>query len=190
MIDKQVELPDPYTLGDSWGLGWIRFDWDGHQLFGHDGNTIGQSAFLRILPDQGLAVALLTNGGNTRDLYEDLYTEIFAEVAGVTMTAPLAPPCDPVTVDITSHVGTYERAGARLEVLSGDDGPLLRITTTGPLAALESEPTEELAMVPLSNDLFVVRRPNTQTWLPATFYELDTEGRYLHFGLRATHKVS
>ncbi len=190
MIDKQVELPDPYTLGDSWGLGWIRFDWDGHQLFGHDGNTIGQSAFLRILPDQGLAVALLTNGGNTRDLYEDLYTEIFAEVAGVTMTAPLAPPCDPVTVDITSHVGTYERAGARLEVLSGDDGPLLRITTTGPLAALESEPTEELAMVPLSNDLFVVRRPNTQTWLPATFYELDTGGRYLHFGLRATPKVS
>ena len=40
-------------LGDSWGLGWIRFGWDGRRLIGHDGNTIGQAAFLRVLPDEG-----------------------------------------------------------------------------------------------------------------------------------------
>ena len=34
MADWQADLPDPYILGDSWGLGWIRFGWDGHRLLG------------------------------------------------------------------------------------------------------------------------------------------------------------
>src|SRR5262249_24416778 len=85
MTEKEAELPDKYILGDSWGLGWIRFGWDGRRLIGHDGNTLGQAAFLRVLPDEGLAVTLLTNGGNTRDLYEDLYREIFAALAAVEM---------------------------------------------------------------------------------------------------------
>jgi CubicO group peptidase (beta-lactamase class C family) len=78
MTESQVELPDKYTLGDSWGLGWIRFGWDGQRLIGHDGTTIGQSAFLRLLPEAGLAVVLLTNGGNASDLYQALYEEIFS----------------------------------------------------------------------------------------------------------------
>ena len=39
----QAEVPDKHVLGDSWGLGWIRFDWNGERLYGHDGNTIGQA---------------------------------------------------------------------------------------------------------------------------------------------------
>ncbi len=95
MASLQAELPDRHTLGDSWGLGWIRYGWDGRRLIGHDGNTIGQSAFLRLLPEEGLAVMLLTNGGNTRDLYEELYRELFAELAGVELPAPFAPPSEP-----------------------------------------------------------------------------------------------
>ncbi len=95
MTEKQADVPDKYILGDSWGLGWIRFGWDGRRLLGHDGNTIGQAAFLRVLPDAGLAVTLLTNGGNTRDLYEDLYREIFAELAGVDMPARSTRPPSP-----------------------------------------------------------------------------------------------
>ena len=91
MAAKEADLPDTYTLGDSWGLGWIRFGWDGERLLGHDGNTIGQSAFLRLLPSHGLAVALLTNGGNTKDLFHDLYREIFDEAAGVEKPASLEP---------------------------------------------------------------------------------------------------
>ena len=147
MTEHEADLPDKYTLGDSWGLGWIRFGWDGRRLIGHDGNTIGQAAFLRVLPDEGLAVTLLTNGGNARDLYEDLYREIFRELAGVEMPHPLEPPTEPVQVDVTPRLGTYERAGARLEVLAGADGPMLRTTVTGPIAELVSEPTHEYPMV-------------------------------------------
>ncbi|GAA1011562.1 serine hydrolase [Acrocarpospora pleiomorpha] len=190
MSEKHADLPDKYSLGDSWGIGWIRFGWDGHRLIGHDGNTIGQAAFLRLLPEQGLAVTLLTNGGNARDLYEELYREIFAELAGVAMPYPLSPPDQPVSADIGPHLGTYERAASRLEVFAGEAGPTLRMTLTGPLAELLQEPSREYPMVAVREDLYVVREPNAQTWMPVTFYALPTGERYLHFGVRATPKVT
>jgi hypothetical protein len=190
MTEHQADLPDKYTLGDSWGLGWIRFGWDGRRLVGHDGNTLGQAAFLRVLPDEGLAVTLLTNGGNTRDLYEDVYREIFSELAGVEMPHPLTPPSEPVQVNVGPRLGTYERAGARLEVLGPGDGPVLRTTVTGPIAELISEPTHEYPMVAVAEDLFVVRDPDARTWTAMTFYDLPTGESYLHFGARATPRTN
>ncbi len=187
MTAHEADLPDKYILGDSWGLGWIRFGWDGQRLIGHDGNTLGQAAFLRILPGQGLAVALLTNGGHTRDLYEDLYRELFAELAELEMPHPLAPPEEPVTVDITPYVGRYERSSVLMEVLA--DGPTLRTTIRGPLAEMVPDPVDEYPMVPVGPALFVVKPPEAETWAPVTFYELPTGERYVHFGVRATPRV-
>jgi dipeptidyl aminopeptidase/acylaminoacyl peptidase/CubicO group peptidase (beta-lactamase class C family) len=191
MAAKQAELPDKHTLGDSWGLGWIRFDWDGHRLIGHDGNTIGQAAFLRVLPEQGLAVSLLTNGGNTHDLYEELYREIFRELAGVAMPLPLAPLAEVPEIDLHRHIGRYERASTLQEVYVQDGQAMVRVTLTGPLAELMPEPAQEFVMRPAdsSGDLFVVRQPGSLTWSAITFYALPTGEKYMHFGVRATPKV-
>ncbi|MEU4363826.1 serine hydrolase [Promicromonospora sp. NPDC023987] len=190
MAELHADLPDKYSLGDSWGLGWIRFGWDGRRLIGHDGNTIGQAAFLRMLPEEGLAVTLLTNGGNTRDLYEELYREIFAELADVEMPRSLAPPEAPVTTDITPYLGTYRRESVRMDVLDGAAGPRLRTELLGPLAELQEEPVEEYPLVPVSEGLYVVRPEGMQTWAPVTFYSLATGEEYLHFGARATPKAA
>lgn len=189
MTEKHADLPDPHTLGDSWGLGWIRFTWDDRWLVGHDGNTIGQSAFLRVCPDEGLAVALLTNGGHTRDLYQELYRELFAELAAIAMPHPLGPPPEPVSVDMTPFVGTYERAGARIEVVVDGGEPTLRATVTGPLAVLVSEPTKQFRLVAVTENLFVVRAPKAESWMPVTFHALPSGERYVHFGARATPKL-
>ena len=122
MAEFQAGMPDKYTLGDSWGLGWIRFGWDGQRLIGHDGNTIGQSAFLRLLPAEGLAAVLLTNGGNVRDLYQDLFQEIFSQTAEVRMPSPLTPPATPATADVHRHAGVYERASPDLFLVREADG--------------------------------------------------------------------
>ncbi|MFD9907192.1 serine hydrolase [Streptomyces sp. NPDC059063] len=190
MTAHQADVPDRHTLGDSWGLGWIRFGWDGQRLYGHDGNTIGQSAYLRVLPDQGLAVTLLTNGGNAHDLYQDLFREIFADLAGVTMPRPLAPAPRPPAVDAERYTGVYERASVRVEVLATDAGLTLRQTVSGTLAAYESTPTQEFPLVPVGDAQFVFRRPGTQTWVPVTFYTLPTGEPYVHYGARATPKVA
>ena len=198
MTEFHADVPDKYVLGDSWGIGWIRFGWDGQRLVGHDGNTIGQAAFLRILPDPGntpagIAVTLLTNGGHTRDLYGDLYKEIFADLAGVAMPTPIEPPAEPVQTDITPHLGRYERAGVLMEILPSTDeidGPALRTTITGPLAELQPDDTvHTYPMTAIAQDLYVVREPEAETWVPITFYALAGGERYLHFGARATPKV-
>ncbi|MFF0516791.1 serine hydrolase [Streptomyces sp. NPDC004250] len=192
MADRHADLPDPHTLGDSWGLGWIRFTWDGYLVLGHDGNTVGQSAFLRLLPAHGLAVTLLTNDGSARDLYEELFREILSELVGLDMPLPLAPPARPPTVDVRHHTGVYERAGARIEVLERDGRGVLRTTVTGPLTELVADPVKEYALTPVdaSGDLFAVRPAGRATWLPVVFYTLPGGDRYLHFGARATRMVA
>lgn len=185
-----ADLPDKHVLGDSWGLGWIRFDWNGARLYGHDGNTFGQAAFLRIHPESGVAVTMLTSGGNARDLYEDLYREIFADLSGVTMQHPVEMPDKPMTADITPFTGTYERAAVRLEVFEKEGEARVRFTMLGPLAEMMPGAVEEHPIVPLSEGVWAMRPPGTQTWATLTFYSLPTGERYVHAGARATPKVS
>ncbi len=59
----------------------------------------------------------------------------------------------------------------------------------GELAALMPETVNEYPMVAVEEDLFAVRAPETQTWIPVTFYSLPTGERYMHFGARATPKT-
>ena len=58
MQRRQVRLARHMDRGlKAWGLGWFLMDWNGTKLFGHEGGTIGQSAYLRILPSQNTARA-------------------------------------------------------------------------------------------------------------------------------------
>ncbi|MCT1479240.1 serine hydrolase [Microbacterium sp. p3-SID336] len=190
MQQREVDVPNPYTLGDAWGIGWILFDWGGRRLYGHDGNTIGQAAFLRVLPDEGVAVTLLTNGGNTHDLYLELFGEIFAEVADVHLPPELTPPDEPPAADHSGVLGVYDRAGVRAEVLRGEEGLRLRTTLSGPLAELLPDPVEEHPLIPVSATEFVLRPEGTQAWEAVVFYTLPGGEQYMHYGVRAAPKVS
>ena len=191
MTEKQADLPDKYSSATRGASAGSASAGTASGSIGHDGNTIGQAAFLRLLPDAGLAVTLLTNGGNTRDLYEDLYREIFAELAdGVEMPQPLAPP---------GRAGVGRRHAAPRDATSArasDRGP--RTATAGRPCARRSpgrwpswsrRPSTSTRWSAVEQDLFVVREPETQTWTPVTFYALPTGEAYMHFGARATPKV-
>lgn len=190
MQEARVELPDPWTLGSHWGLGWILFDWDGRRIFGHDGATFGQAAFLRVVPDAGVAVALLTNGGHAEDLYRELLAELLRELCALEMPAPLAPSPHPPQVDASRHAGAYERVGVRLELEYRDGSLTGRRIATGSAAALEDEPVRDLSLVPIDDRVFVTRFGGERTWTPVVFYDVPGGGRYLHMGARATPKIS
>ena len=190
MTAEEVRLPDQRTLGDSWGLGWIRYGWGGERLLGHDGNTLGQAAFLRVLPARGIAVALLANGGHTLDLARELLGEVFVALAGVEMPPPLEPVPTRVDDDPTAYVGRYERAGLTTEVFEGADGLVLRSTMTGPLAELVPEPVHEYPLAPVEPGVYAMRAPGTATWIAVTFYALEDGARYVHYGARANPLVA
>lgn len=189
MREPQVAIPDPYTLGTHWGLGWILTTWDGQQVYGHDGSTIGQAAFLRVLPQAGVAACLLTNGGRARGLFQDLFREVFQEAAGVRMPAPLQPPTPPPAVEVARYAGAYTREGVQIRIESTPAGLRLFSRSTGALAAQLPQDTEPMVMVPVREDVFVARRGADEAWTPAVFFRLPDGREYLHMGARATPKV-
>ena len=95
MHARQVDLPDLGLMGTSWGLGFERFDTPEGAIIGHDGGTIGQSAFLRIVPDAGVAVALLTNGGDVISLYRDVVGHLVEQLTESRLPALPVPPAHP-----------------------------------------------------------------------------------------------
>jgi len=190
MQQPEVAIPDPYILGSHWSLGWILMDWSGRRVFGHDGSTLGQGGFLRILPDTGLSVSLLCNGGHMRELFEDLYDEVFSELAGVNLPPRLEPASDPGEIDAAAYAGRYVREGVEMTVAPGDEGLLVTMKSTGALAAAmgDQEPPT-LTMRRVEGDTFVVREKADEPWTSAVFYDVPGGGRYLHFGVRATPRV-
>jgi CubicO group peptidase (beta-lactamase class C family) len=190
MQDAQVAVPDPYTFGSHWGLGWMLFDCDGRRVYGHDGGTLGQSAFLRVVPDADVAVALLANGGHTVDLFDDLVRPLLDELAGFTLPIRLEPPAVAVDGALERYVGVYERLGNRIEIELRDGRLVGRLIVTGPLAEMTLEPVTEIDLVAVRTDVFVTRQQGTRAWTPVLFYRLDDGSSYVHLAGRATPKVS
>ncbi|MGW6198674.1 serine hydrolase domain-containing protein [Kribbella sp. NPDC055110] len=119
--EPQVDVPAIGGFAQHWGLGWMIFDVEGGRLYGHDGGTVGQSAFFRLVPEKGVAVALLTNGGSTGPLYDELVGRILREKAGVELPARLVPPERPVEISAELVIGRYTGVLAQATV-SVDDG--------------------------------------------------------------------
>lgn len=190
MQEPQVQIPDPHTLGSHWGVGWILFDWPGeqpHRLYGHDGNTIGQSASLRVAPDANLAVCVLANGGETGTFIRALLTELFAELAGIEVPQLPVLPDAPLELDLRPYAGTYERLSVRLD-LAVEDGRLAGTTTlSGPLAEVLPNPVQQVWMQPVDTSTFLLYHEGDRDPTPAVFYDFqDDEPRYVHLGAR-TH---
>jgi len=192
MREPQVVVPDPYTLGSHWGLGWILMNWDGRDVYGHDGGTIGQSAFLRIEPESGVAVCLLTNGGHTQDLFRDLFNEIFGELVGIQLPARPEPATEAIDVDLDRYAGTYARESIEITLTRKDDVLQAQLKSTGPLAESlgREDDVPPLDLRPVKDNVFVVRQPGDESWTPMVFFSLDDGSEYMHFGARATPKVS
>jgi CubicO group peptidase (beta-lactamase class C family) len=191
MQQPQVALPERWTLGDHWGLGWILMDWEGGRVVGHDGSTVGQNAFLRIVPDAGVAIVLLTNGGDARGLYQDLFEPLLAELAGVRLRRmPTVPPGPPtptdVDVDLARFAGTWVSLILELDLRPDGDG-VLRGTREGHGIAASLLPRRAVTATPLDASLFVVEAEGEPTPLPAVFYDPGADGRptRLHMGGRA-----
>ena len=193
MQEHQTDLPDRWSLGDSWGLGWIRYGWDGHRAIGHDGGTLGQRAFLRALPEQGLVVSLLTNSANGRDLADDLLAEVFAEVAGVAVRPGVQPPRTPYEVDaatLAGYTGSYRRTSVTTEVAERDGSLVLRMVPDADIAELVGEDVEELTLVPVEEGVFAARPQGATAWTAVTFYSLDDGSEYLHTGARTNLRTA
>lgn len=121
----------PNERGLGFGQGFMVMSWSGQPIFGHDGLTIGQRAFLRVSPEQGWTAALVGNGGDLRGLYHDL----FSELADTFQPAPpeRLKPVGGAQLE-ADIIGRYDRPNASLLVEAYDDGLWLSILNHEPWA--------------------------------------------------------
>ena len=184
MRAKEAEVPPLGLMGTHWGLGFELFDFPGGFIFGHDGGTIGQSAFLRIVPGQDLAIALLTNGGNPIGLYFEVYRHLLKELAGIDLPATPVPPANPERIDAAKYLGVYANSVGRSTVTQDADGRIwMTDEPLGELAELIGE-VERTELVHLEGDTLIPLEPKYGIHIPQVFTGDDGSGRslYIHSG--------
>ncbi|WP_043193301.1 serine hydrolase domain-containing protein [Streptomyces sp. NRRL F-2664] len=188
----EVDVPDRWTVSaDGWGLGWSLYDWDGVPGYGHDGASLGQYCYLRVVPGADVILVLLTNGGGARGLYTDLFRELLADLAGVRTPPPFAPPAHPPAVDMTPLLGTYRREGVVITVSLAPGGrPHLRYEFVGGLR--DFSPPLELDLVPLSATVFAATDSGPgagRAWTPVVFAALVDGTPCCYTGLRCAPRT-
>jgi len=180
MHEAEVQLPPIGMMGSAWGLGFERFDTPDGDFIGHDGNTIGQAAFLRMVPEAGLAVALLTNGGDSFSLYRDVVGHVLEALGGVHPPEMPVPPADPEPVEASRYVGTYSAEVADLIVSQDDDGKVWVETVPKGMFEELGELPDRKELVGYRDDMLIPLQPDRGMHLPHAFLGDDGEGRALY----------
>jgi CubicO group peptidase (beta-lactamase class C family) len=187
MRRPQVTVSNSGVANSAWGLGWALYDWS-RPVYGHDGGTIGQSAVLRVIPDAGVAVALLGNTDAFGAFYRQVFAELLEALGGIKTPASLAPPDHPVDVELERYVGVYERTGLRAEVFIHDEHMRMRVTRTDVYAVLQ--PPYETDLIAVADGRFLEPVQGSTRWQPTTFVSAADGTEYLYLGLLALPKLN
>ncbi len=187
MREPQNDLPAGHAARH-FGLGWMLFDWGGHRLFGHDGLSIFQRSYLRILPEKRMAFALFANGGDGAGLFRELATEFF-ELGGVTMK-PIVEAKPGIRIDPPRYVGTYGRRST--ENMIGEEKGALTMTSvwTDAWARDLYGVQGPYPLEPAGDEIFAWRVPGVVEPPLANFLNPDASGTFqsLHAGTRLNHR--
>jgi CubicO group peptidase (beta-lactamase class C family) len=189
-------IPEFSAPGSAVGLGWRLSRWGERTIIGHDGDTIGQSAYLRIDPEAKVAACLLTNATESETLYREVFSEVFGSLTGATMPPPPRPaasgPRTGEAPDLQRHAGHYERVSRQFDVSVREGQLRMTLTMTGNLAALTASEPEELLLHPAdsSGTRFVLRSHDDDPWLPLSFGQLGDGTPYLYMGGRVTPRTA
>jgi CubicO group peptidase (beta-lactamase class C family) len=190
MQEPQVRLPELSLMPTAWGLGWEIYDLPGGTVIGHDGGTIGQSAFLRVVPHQDVAIALLTNGGNPIAVYAEIVGDLLRELAGIELPTPPKPPADPAPVDARRYVGTYASEITELTVSEDESGRVWLDQAPKGIAAEFGGQVDRKELVLLEADTLISAQAEHGMHETYVFLGDDGTGRalYIHSG-RATRRA-
>jgi len=196
MREPQVSLVDDSVLGEAWGLGWILDHWGEVEIIGHDGNSIGQNAFMRLAPQQRFGFCLQTNTESAITLYRELAAWLFGQRLGVGPRPDPQIVPDSAVADPDRYAGRYEREGLLIEVTADAHNCLLAsVTPTHAVAAEQGwPPMIDLPLQPVARaDSFLLKLPIADADLLAVFFNPDDVGAtptHLHYGARAHRRVS
>lgn len=177
------------------GLGWRLTA--GTRVVEHGGDAPGCGSMFRLVPDQGVAVVALANGGEMSGLFAKLSEELLSDLAGLKAPARRPVPDIGPAVDGHRYCGRYELRNQIAEVT---------IDESGRLWLRKEERNDAVTMATLAGEglepqVWELRRADGETFVcldaggrsvgAVEFIETDAEGRarYLHDGRAAPRVV-
>jgi hypothetical protein len=99
---------------ESRGLGWALDDTHGLRRVSHGGGTYGQISILTLIPERGLALAVLTNATDGGYITRDVERWVWKRYLGVEISDP--PPLGAAAEALAPYVGRYARPAADTEL--------------------------------------------------------------------------
>ncbi len=140
-IGPHVATDDPAWR---YGYGWDVSTGD-HRVIRHTGGMVGFTGLVEIWPEEGLAVAILMNGGGSKDAMATYaLSAVAAAIRGEPLPSAEHPPAPDAVVDATSLAGAYAGEERAWDLDAQDGGLVVR---AGPLAVrLERWDTDVFAV--------------------------------------------
>jgi CubicO group peptidase (beta-lactamase class C family) len=182
MMEPQVTaIPSGAFDASGWGLGWALHQYGNGPVIGHNGGT---SAMLRVLPEKGFAVAVLTNASGGIRLGHELVSKMVRQRFGISL------PRQPVIqfvgerMSLQACAGEYRHLDYSATIRAVDDRLLLTMGSGG-------REGEEVALEPVGANTYVGEF-RERGMAKVSFLEPDISGSpaYLHMGLRAYKRLT
>lgn len=189
MRERQVDRRPAIGARGGQGLGWMLPGQPG--MVEHAGDAIGVAALLRLVPEHGVAVAMLTNGGAAGPLAAALVEPLLRDLADIEPAAkPPAPDADHRGPDPQRYLGRYQNRVALHEVTRDEDDRLWvtasdrnEALTMAEIAGVPVDP-ERYELRQVDGDTFVLTDPSGAVVGIREFVGTDATGRarFLHTG--------
>lgn len=176
---REPQVTPPPNLGvPAWGLGWMLH---GDGVVGHTGSTIGQKAFLRVVPAAGVAVAVLTNSLGGPALAHEVFTHTLRDLAGVETPPRPTPPVDPAPVE-DWMCGTYRGTHVDYVLSTEGDRAFLAYVPRSALGAEFIGGHDRTEVVRFDDSSIITLEPDHGTHHVYAFVGRDEEDRakFLH----------
>jgi CubicO group peptidase (beta-lactamase class C family) len=184
-IDAMLTVQTQAGLSDYWGLGWSIDLAGGTTIAGHGGSTNGFRALLTLVPECGVALAVLSNSNGGRQLGRALEAWFLERYTGLRRDQPAA-----VTLSeaqLGHLAGHYRGPTSEIEASVEGNGLRLEIVTTNPLTGEETVwPPEHLE--PLSATRFVLR-DGESAGEPVAFVGGDERPAFMRYHGRLVDRV-
>ncbi|KZT55806.1 beta-lactamase/transpeptidase-like protein [Calocera cornea HHB12733] len=81
VVEGKPEYPE--LSAKLYGLGWLRYSYQGHQIVQHSGDAPGYTILTSLLPDDGIGIVTLVNGDGKQDAIKCIHYRIMEDELGL-----------------------------------------------------------------------------------------------------------
>ena len=180
---------DAGNFADAWGIGWDIRTIDGARVIAHGGSINGFQTQLTLVPEQGVAVAILTNSGRGSAAIRGIEAAALAECCGLRASPParVALP----DAELARFAGRYTQP--LLEFVVTVDSGALRVAWTANDPVVGTLAMPPLTLAPLGGWAFVVTGGEQEGSRVEFIPTVDRDGeavRFIRVGGRLADKVT